>query len=491
MTLLERLGGEETVIQGIVSTFRELSALPHPSWGEGETARALSRRLEGQGLHPVLDEWNNLYCQVPAAPGREGAPLLILQGHLDMVCAARPGGGWRPEADPVTIRVENGFLCSDGRSSLGADNNLGNAAVLWLLGQGLAHGPLRLLFTVAEEVGLQGAAKVDPAWLEGARYLLNTDGFRLGRLVVSSAGGRRETYTRPLETCPPQLEEGYEISITGGTGGHSGEDIHLGRANGVALMAQLLARLGEQTGYELARLEGGTAHNAIPAAARAVVLLPQGGGGELSGLAGRLRQEWRSRYGQTDPGLGLTISPTPRPGQVWARACREATLDLLNHLLLGVYAPHPWVPGVTGASANLGRVCTGDGEIQVCAFLRSAGDGEMEAMARQHDQAAQRAGFAGQYTSYPGWPGDPDSPLARTMEQIWRRETGGSCEPTAVHVGLEPSIFHEKAPGLDMVCAGPDILDAHSVDERAPLASLPRYACLLAGTLEAVGAQTP
>ena len=489
MTLLERLGGAQTIEAGIVAEFRALSALPHPSWGEKESARALARRLEDMGLHPELDQWNNLRCDVPAAPGREGAPLFILQGHLDMVCAVRPGSGWRPEADPVTVEVADGFLRSDGRSSLGADNNLGNAAVLWLLGQGLAHGPLRLIFTVAEEVGLQGAAKVDPAWLAGGRYLLNTDGFHLGRLVVSSAGGRRETYTRPLETCPPQLGEAYALSVTGGTGGHSGEDIHRGRANAVALLAGLLARLGEKTDYELAQWEGGTGHNAIPAAARAVVLLPAGGGALLEELAGTLQEDWQREYGQTDPNLRLTLAPAQRPEQVWSRACREDPLDLINHLLLGVYAPHPWVEGVTGASANLGRVWMDQGAIHVCAFLRSAGAAEMEEMARQHDEAARRAGFTGRYNSYPGWPGDPESPLAHIMEAVWRRETGRQCEITAVHVGLEPSVFHEKAPALDMVCAGPDILDAHSVDERAPLASLPHYACLLAGTLEAVGAE--
>lgn len=105
-----------------------------------------------------------------------------------MVCAVKAGSGYDPAKSPVTPVVENGILCSDGASSLGADNNLGNAAVLWLLGQNTPHGPVRLLFTVAEEVGLQGAGKVDPAWLTG-RYLINTDGFTLGKAVISSAGG--------------------------------------------------------------------------------------------------------------------------------------------------------------------------------------------------------------------------------------------------------------------------------------------------------------
>ena len=487
MSYLERLGGAQAVIDGIVSQFRALSALPHPSWGEGESARALAGRLAERGLSPQLDQWNNLYCDLPAAPGREAAPLLILQGHLDMVCAVRPGSGWRPEADPVQVQVREGWLCSDGNSSLGADNNLGNAAVLWLLDQTLAHGPLRLIFTVAEEVGLQGAAKVDPAWLAGGRYLLNTDGFRLGRLVVSSAGGRRETYTRPLALTAPRYDRAFALSLTGGTGGHSGEDIHRGRANGVWLMGELLRRLGERTGYQLAALEGGTAHNAIPGACRAVVLLPAAGIPALEKLMGELGGQWRWDYAATESGLELACTPAEAPPSVWTEDCRADTLALLAALRPGVYAPHPWVEGVTGASANLGRVDLQAGQIRICAFLRSAMDDAMADMAAGPDSAARAAGFAGAYNSYPGWPGDRNSPLARTMERLGLQETGRAFRRTAVHVGLEPSVFFAKNPALDMVCAGPDILDAHSVDERAPLDTLPAYACLLAATLEAVG----
>ena len=72
------------------------------------------------------------------------------------------------------------------------------------------------------------------------------------------------------------------------------------------------------------------------------------------------------------------------------------------------------------------------------------------------------------------------------MDGVYRRETGRDMEITAVHVGLEPSVFRAKAPGLVMASAGPDILDAHSVDERAPLDGLPDYALLLAGAMEAL-----
>lgn len=478
----------ETETQGILDLFRRLNRFPHASWQEEAVSGALAQALEARGYMPVRDQWHNLRCDLPATPGCEAAPLLILQGHLDMVCAVKPGSGFDPLRDTVNIKTDGGFLRSDGRSSLGADNNLGNAAALWVLAQGVRHGPIRLLFTVAEEVGLQGAARMDPHWLDGASCLLNTDGFKLGRLVVSSAGGRRETYTKPLELTPTQNQTAWAVTIEGGTGGHSGEDIHRGRANAVKLMAELLSGLWE-TSFELADLSGGSAHNAIPASARSVVVLKEGGENELLALADRLREAWQTQFVETEPHLRLRCAPTERPEAVWSQDCRDTALEFLQALFSGVYARHRWASGVTGASANLGKVGVEDGQITVAAFLRAAEVADTAALSALQGRAAEQTGFRLAVNAYPGWPGNPDSPLAQIMAGVFRRETGKEADITAVHVGLEPSIFYQSHPELDIVSTGPDILDAHSVDERAPLDSLPAYAHLLAGTLEAVALQ--
>ena len=70
------------------------------------------------------------------------------------------------------------------------------------------------------------------------------------------------------------------------------------------------------------------------------------------------------------------------------------------------------------------------------------------------------------------------------LDRVYRAQTGRGLEINMVHVGLEPSVFRAKARGLVMASTGPDIMDAHSVDERAPLAGLADYALLLAGLLE-------
>lgn len=445
-------------ISGILEEFKCLSKVPHGSWNEEAESAYLVERLKAMGLSPVADKVHNVMADVPAAPGHENAPLVILQGHMDMVCAVKPNSGFDPERDAVTIIVEDGLLKTDGRSSLGADNNLGNAVVLWLLNQNFHHGPLRLLFTVAEEVGLQGAGAIDPAWLRGAKYLLNTDGFHLGRMVVSSAGGRRETFRRALDTTPAVGRYAYEISFSGYPGGHSGDDIDKGRPNPIKLLVERLR--GLSIPYELAELSGGTGHNVIPTWAKAVIVT-------------------------REPVEGLTaLSEVPM--RVWTDVCKESTLSLLDGLYNGVYAWHKDFPGIVSASANLGAVAVREGQIEVSAFIRCTESADEKTLTDRHLALAGETGFATEANGYPSWRGDRSNELALLMSDLYRARTDKEMEITAVHVGLEPSFFQEKAPDLIMVSTGPDIIDAHSVDERAPLASIPPYAQLLADTLKAI-----
>lgn len=484
MNWLERLGGADAVIHGILQEFESFCAIPHPSRGEQALSEALCRRFEEAGQSPETDAAHNLKLDLPATPGCEGAPLLVLQGHLDMVCAVAPGSGWRPDTDRVVTQVRDGFLCSDGRSSLGADNNLGNATLLWLLGQGVPHGPLRLLFTTAEEVGLAGAKRVDPSWLAGAAGLLNTDGFHLGRLVVGSAGGRRETFRHPLETRAARAGEGYTLTLSGFAGGHSGDDIHKGRCNALQTLATFLLEL--DLPYAIGNFSGGQGHNVIPGDAGATLLLRSGEGARLTERVEELRRRLAEAHGDSDPGHRVELAAVPAPEVVWSPGCAHETLTLVAGLHHGVSAWHADFPTVPAASANAARLWEEDGVLQVSTFLRCTTREQEEKLAKDHRALAQRCGFDGQVVSYPGWAGDRSNPLARLMEQVYQNECGQKAEVTVVHVGLEPSVLQAKAPGLVMVVAGPDILDAHSIQERAPLDSLPPYAALLAGTLEAV-----
>lgn len=470
------IGTDQRILSGVLEQFFAICRYPHPSWGEGPLADYVEGLLRSRGLSPVRDRWNNLMADVPAAPGRESAPPVIVQGHLDMVCAVKAGSGYDPAASPVTPVVEHGVLRSDGASSLGADNNLGNAAVLWLLGQEIPHGPVRLLFTVAEEVGLQGAGKVDPAWLAG-KYLINTDGFTLGKAVISSAGGLRETFTRPLDTVPRQKSALFSLSLAGFPGGHSGYDIHRGRPNPIGMTAAFLRELEARMEVELVSLKGGHAHNAIPMDCAALLAVEERDAGILQGAAADLSRE-------ISVGTVRLKRAEDGPDRAWAPDCRDRGLAALTGLRTGVYAWRDEKTGQVSASANLGRVeQTGDA-VTVSCFIRAARREDQDALEGQHTQTMERAGFSFRGDGYPGWPEREENPLADALTAVWKELTGRDMTVEAVHVGLEPSVLGAKNPALIMVSTGPDILDPHSLTERAPLAGLPDYVRLLAGTLD-------
>lgn len=468
---------DQTILDGVLTQFFELCRHPHPSWGEGALADYVEDLLRRRGLFPVRDQWNNLMADIPAAPGRENAPLVIVQGHLDMVCAVKPGSGYDPATSPVTPVVENGVLRSDGNSSLGADNNLGNAAALWLLGQDVPHGPVRALFTVAEEVGLQGAKQVDPAWLAGAKYLINTDGFCLGKAIVSSAGGLRETFSRPLVTVPQRNSAVFALSLTDFPGGHSGYDIHRGRPNPIRLAAQFLRGLRERMDFELLNLSGGHAHNAIPMDCAALLAVEEKDAPALERAAAAFFRE-------ISDGTARLERANRAPDRAWTADCRDQVLEALAELTVGVCAWRDEDREQVSASANLGRVEQKENAVTVSCFIRAARQEDQDALEKQHTGTMARAGFSGQSDGYPGWPEREENPLADALAAVWRDLTGRDMVIEAVHVGLEPSVLGAKNPELVMVNTGPDILDPHSLDERAPLAGLPDYVRLLAGTLD-------
>lgn len=469
---------DEKVLNGILAQFAELCRHPHPSYGEGPLADYVEDLLRRRGLSPVRDQWNNITADVPPSPGRETAPMVAIQGHLDMVCAVRPGSGYDPATSPVVPVVKDGWLRSDGNSSLGADNNLGNAVVLWLMEQDIPHGPVRLLFTTAEEVGLQGAKKVDPAWLEGAAYLINTDGFILGKAIVSSAGGLREKFTCFVEKTARTKPALFSLELTGFPGGHSGYDIHRGRINPIRLAARWLA--GLNVDYELLTLSGGHAENAIPMDCTTLLAVDEEDVPALKGAVEELAQSAAGDLG----GRVTLIELEQGPETAWTKGFRDRALTALAEFFAGVYTWRDRNAEQVSASSNLGWVREENGQVGLSCFIRASRQEDEDVLAQQHRQTSQRFGFDLTVDSYPGWPEKPGNHLTETMVKVWRQVTGKEMEVAAVHVGLEPSVLGAKNPNMLMVNTGPDIFDPHSLDERAPLDRLSDYARLLAGALD-------
>ena len=258
---------EKRVLEGLqperaLFYFEELCKIPHGSRNTKQISDYLVRFAKERGLRCVQDEVNNVVIYKDGTPGYEDHPTVILQGHMDMVAEKTKDSPIDFATDGLELRTDGVDIWAEG-TTLGGDDGIAVAYALAILeNEDIPHPPLECIFTVDEEIGMEGAAALDPALIQG-RILINCDSEAEGILTVSCAGGARSDLTLPVSIDKAE-GKGIHIYVDGLLGGHSGAEIHKGRANSNKLMAELLAKLLKQLPYRLVYVRGGQKDNAIP-----------------------------------------------------------------------------------------------------------------------------------------------------------------------------------------------------------------------------------
>ncbi|MBS5151216.1 MAG: M20/M25/M40 family metallo-hydrolase [Butyricicoccus pullicaecorum] len=469
--------------QQVRENFEWLCRVPHPPKGEQALAQKLIKRLSDAGWQPWQDTRGNVICDLPAASGRETEALVAVQAHLDMVCAVGDGGS---ACEPIHSVERDGWLCTEGQSSLGADCGAGVAVMLWAAEHLADRPPMRLIFTVEEEIGLLGAQALDPKSVAGVRYLINTDGFRWGRIVIGSASGVREQFTRPLTFADaPALPNGraYRLTLEGFCGGHSGFDMGRPHENAVILMGEILRELRMESPFALAHFAGGSACNAIPYHCTAEILTIA----PVQEVIEQLVQPIKARWQLREPEGRLTVEQIAVPQKVWNGDAASGLLTVLGGFADGVYAMHPVIPHVVADSSNLGHVYEADGALHLDAMIRCMDLEAEKALQTSHRAVAGMCGFAGTVVSrYPAWPSQEQGYLCQTAAAAFAHVTGQKPEITVQHVGLEPSFLLEKNPDMECICIGMEIEGCHSPKERWKLDTIVPFVSMLCEILKSL-----
>jgi dipeptidase D len=463
--------------------FDALLAIPRPSKQEEQARRYVLELAQRKGFRHREDATGNLVVEKPASPGKEGAPIVVLQGHLDMVTEKNSGTVHDFERDPIVPRRDGDWIKATG-TTLGADNGIGAAALLAILeADDLVHGPLELLFTVDEETGLTGVLALDPEAIAlRGRLLLNLDSEEEGAVTIGCAGGAASRMALPLDTAPaPEGTVALDVKLSGLQGGHSGVEIHLQRGNAVKLLARTLLAAAQQTPFHLAAFQGGNKHNAIAREATARVAAPAGGRDAFTAAAEREAAAIRDEIRTVDPGLTIEITEAAEaPSRVWTSEATRKVLDLLNALPHGVQVMSNDIPGLVETSLNLATVAASNGDLSILISLRSSVTSAMRDSKRRVRAFAELAGAGVTETEgYPGWKPNLDSPLLATFRKVHERVAGSDPKLEAVHAGLECAVLGHKFPGMDMISFGPIIKGAHSPDERVKIDSVERFYGLL------------
>ena len=254
----------------VFTIFDEITKIPRPSKKEEKIRQFILDFAKAHNLEAKTDAVGNVAINIPATPGCENAPKVILQGHMDMVCESNDKS-FDFTTTPITTIVEGEWVRADG-TTLGADNGIGVAAGLALLTDpNVKHGPVEALFTMDEETGMTGAFNIGEGMIDGD-ILINLDSEDDAEIFVGCAGGVDTVCTfKYNRTFAPKDFHYLKISVLNGQGGHSGGDIHLGRANANKLLCRFLFDVSRNHEVVLSEIDGGNLRNAIPRAAHAVV----------------------------------------------------------------------------------------------------------------------------------------------------------------------------------------------------------------------------
>ena len=466
--------------------FDVLAATPRASTKEAAARNYVLAQAARLGLKTSQDAAGNVVVTKPARPGREGATMALLQGHLDMVCEKNEGTAHNFDTDPIKIKRDGDWLKADG-TTLGSDNGIGVAAALAVMeSTDIAHGPLEFVFTIDEETGLTGAAEF-PGGVLKSKYFLNLDNEETGTLCIGCSGGVKTTGRRKVAFVPATGDSAWRIKVFGLKGGHSGVDIHQGRGNALRVLGTVLQRVLGNLPAQLAAVNGGSAQNAIPREAAAILVLDAGREAELNALLSACQTEWKADLGGFDPDLQITAEKASRPDQTLDGADLKRIIDLLVTVPHGVVAMSPDVPGLVQNSTNLAVLSLNGDVAEIITSQRSAIETSKHAVAQMVATVFRMAGFDVEHAgSYPGWKPEPTSDIVKTLQSVHEQVFGSPAKLIAMHAGLECGVIGEKYPGMQMVSFGPTIVDPHSPNERVQISTVESFWKYLKAVLEKI-----
>lgn len=233
----------------LASSFTLLCETDSPSREEGKVAALLKGIFSDLGADEILEDdsaritgsdTGNLFIRFKETVPAEG---IFFCCHMDTVEPARG----------VKVRRDNDTFSSVGDTVLGSDDKSGIAAIIeavrYVRENDIPHGPIEIVMTTCEEIGLLGAKSLDPAMISARTgYALDSTG--IDTIITGAPASNR-----------------LEITVLGAAA-HAGLHPEWG-INAITLAAQALTeipqgRIDEQSTINIGTIQGGAASNIVP-----------------------------------------------------------------------------------------------------------------------------------------------------------------------------------------------------------------------------------
>lgn len=467
--------------------FAALNAVPRASKKEERVIEFMVAYGKELGLETIKDHVGNVVIKKPATEGMENKQTVVLQSHLDMVHQKNGDTDFDFDNQGIQMYVDGDWVKAKG-TTLGADNGIGVAAIMAILADGnIAHPALEALFTVDEETGMTGAKQLDPSNLSGT-ILLNLDTEEDNELTIGCAGGIDTTTVYRYKQHPVAKDSiAFSVTIKGLKGGHSGMDIHKGRANANKLLNRLLYNGDKVLDLQLSTFDGGSLRNAIPREANAVVVISKDQKSAFLSFVDDFLELVKAEFQTIEPGLSIYVTEADLPSEVLDRHDFQKIVNALYVVPNGVFRMSPDIANLVEASTNLAKVIVKDGEFITLSLQRSSVESTKGDVAIAVGAAFEIIGSTVTTSGdYPGWKPDARSEILSLMTKLYKVSFKDEPDVNACHAGLECGILGAHMPGIDMISFGPTIHGAHSPDETVQISSVHKFWHYLLNVLEEI-----
>ena len=461
--------------------FDALTKVPRPSGHLKKVQQFLLDFAKRVGVEAFIDEGNNIVMKKPATPGMEHRKVVLMQAHMDMVPQKSPESNHNFETDPIETYIDGeGWVRAKG-TTLGADNGLGVAAIMAVMeATDLQHGPVEGLITADEETGMFGANDLPKGELNGD-IMLNLDSEMWGKFVIGSAGGVDVDTTldyKEVETDPE--DAALKVTLKGLRGGHSGLEIHEGRANANKLMVRFVREAIETCEARLVSWNGGNMRNAIPFKAEVVLTMPKENVEAVKALVDDWKADFEDEYKYIEENIEFFAEKVETPKT-------EVPVEIQDNLIDAIYACHngvvrmiPAYPDVVETSSNLAIIKIENGKAAFKILVRSSREDMKDYAVKTLESCFNMAGMKVEASgSYGGWDPNPNSEILNMLKRIYKEQNGKEAIVQVDHAGLECSVILEKYPNMDVVSLGPTLLSPHTTNERCQISTVEPFWKLL------------
>ncbi len=444
--------------------FYKLSQIPRESGKEKRFADFLEEFAKENYLEYYRDTNNNVL--IKKMGNKINNEPIILQAHMDMVCVKRENSKHDFDIDPIEI-VRNGDVISAKDTSLGADQGIGLAMMLFILeSRKIKHPDIECLFTTEEETTFHGAENFDYSKMKGKK-LVNIDHAKDDSIVIGC----------DADVCNQYIFEGkhiitnmpaYRITISGVEGGNSGWQIERSSKNAIMILAKIIQKLLEEKKVYICEFSGGNSENDIATSCECIIKT------DMKDIENKIKSNIEEKnicvqIDEIDNEMSFSFEDSKK--------IVEEIIDLKQGLITN--------KNNIITSGNIGKIETINDKIVITGILRSIEENELQEQNNENKLISKKNNFQiKEIYQDSAWIPNVNSKLKEIYTNVYYQVNGKHPDLEITHGGLECSCIAKRIKGLDMISIGSIIKDFHTVNERMYISSCEKTIKTLLAFLE-------